>query len=636
MTSFTIDEIERRLSRDLEALDLLSNPVWVFDPARNRKLYANSSAVALWGAEDLASLRSRDFSAKSDAARIRTEQTLLAVMEGELKTDVWTFYPNGDPVSVRTVASGLLLPDGSTALLFEASVAEEPAELVRALAALRHAQIIVSIYDKDGLETFGNPHAVQMYGGRRLFSQRCEMAEEAVAAWATALETGRFRGRLSMLTDLGATLHDVTLQRTIDPVTGETSMLCYESDDSDKVRFEADLARHAHDLDEARRRAEEANEAKSVFLANMSHELRTPLNGVVSLADLLCRSELTPPEREAAELIRTSGRSLEQLLAGILQLAEIEAGGVSLNPRPFDPASVIHEVTYLLQVKAEENGTALNLHIDLPGGHVRWGDPLRFRQIVTNLISNAVKFTRDGSVQVTLQERDQRVRLLVKDSGVGFTEEQKARIFDRFQQADGSITRRFGGSGLGLAIVDELVDRMGGEIGCDSTLGAGSCFWVDLPMAVTTVSAVAEPELQNTNDFGELQVLVADDHPINRRVLEMILRPLGAEVASVENGAEAVAATRHASFDVVLMDMQMPVMDGLAATKAIVLAGGPPVIMVSANGMPEHVEAALNAGAVAHLIKPIEPAALAASIIAAVAAAKPPQLRTGRAAAESA
>lgn len=295
MTSFTIDEIGRRLSRDLEALDLLSNPIWVFDPARNRKLYANSSAVALWGAADLASLRSRDFSAKSDAARIRTEQTLAAVMEGELKTDVWTFYPNGDPVSVRTVASGLLLPDGSTALLFEASVAEEPAELVRALAALRHAEVIVSIYDKDGLETFGNPHAAQMYGDRRLFAQRCEIAEEAAAAWATALEDGRFRGRLLMRTDGGANFHDVTLQRTLDPVTGDTSLLCYESDDSDKVSFEADLARYARDLDEARRRAEEANDAKSVFLANMSHEIRTPLNGVVSLADLLCRSDLAPP-----------------------------------------------------------------------------------------------------------------------------------------------------------------------------------------------------------------------------------------------------------------------------------------------------------------------------------------------------
>ena len=310
-------------------------------------------------------------------------------------------------------------------------------------------------------------------------------------------------------------------------------------------------------------------------------------------------------------------------------MAEIEAGEFSLNTRPFDPASEIHEVTYLLQVSAEDNGTALNLHIDLPGGHIRWGDPLRFRQIVTNLLSNAIKFTRDGSVEVTLLEHGDGVRLLVEDSGIGFTEEQKARIFDRFQQADGSITRKFGGSGLGLAIVDELVDRMGGEIGCDSTLGAGSCFWVDLPLGVTTVSAVAEPEPQRTKDFSGLQVLVADDHPINRRVLEMILCPLGAEVFSVENGVEAVEVARHASFDVVLMDMQMPVMDGLAATKAIVMAGGPPIIMVSANGMPEHVEAALNAGAVAHVLKPVEPAALVGTILSIVFPANAAHARQG-------
>ncbi|WP_425988398.1 response regulator [Brevundimonas sp. TWP2-3-2] len=510
------------------------------------------------------------------------------------------------------------LRDGSEAILFEASKLEESdTEYLRALEAVRQASTPISLYDEQGSELFGNPSAARTYDVRGRFEDRCEDVSAARKAWTSA-KTGGFKGRLWMNTEGGSVCHEVWLQRTVDPITGAVAILSYETDDTGKIAAEEHLAEQITALELATTKANEANEAKSVFLANMSHELRTPLNGVVSLADLLCRSELSPTQREAAELIRTSGRSLEHLLADILQLAQIEAGEVAILAKPFDVALVAKDVTDLLRLKAEESGSTLDLRIDLPAGHGRVGDGLRFRQILTNLISNAVKFTVKGSTSVTIEERGLGIRLLVRDTGIGFNDEQKGRIFERFQQADGSITRRFGGSGLGLAITYSLVERMGGEIGCESSVGVGSTFWADLPFAVADLAVPAASQISNGGDLEGLKVLVADDHPVNRRVIEMILEPLGVEVIAVENGAEAVEAVREEPFDVVLMDMQMPVMDGLEATKTIVATEGPPVIMVSANGLPQHVEAALEAGAVAFVTKPIQPAVLIETVIATV------------------
>ncbi len=613
----SLDE-DARLPADIVGLDRLCRPVWVFDPIAERKLYANPSAIALWGAEDLASLRARDFSKKSRAARTRTEQAFAAVKAGENKSEIWTFYPQGRPVTVRAVSSHLQLRDGSSAILFEGfRLDESDAEHLRALEVVRHASTPVSLYAGNGQEIFGNPCAARAYGARRTFSDRCRDAEEARAAWTTA-KAGHFNGRLWMQTESGVFCHKVTLQRTVDPITGAAAILSYESDDTAAIESEARLADHMASLEVAMEKAEAANNAKSVFLANMSHEIRTPLNGVVSLADVLCQSDLSENQREAAELIRASGLSLEHLLADILQLAQIEAGEVKIAIAPFDVARVAKNVVDLFRLKAEESGSTLSLSIDLPAGAGRSGDALRFRQILTNLVSNAVKFTRKGSIQMTVTEQGSGIRLRVEDTGIGFDAEQGSRIFDRFQQADGSITRRFGGSGLGLAITHGLIERMGGEVVCDSTPGVGSVFRVDLPFAAATLISPSDGRVHHEDDVHGLKVLVADDHPVNRRVIEMILQPLGVDVVSVENGAEAVEAVRQTPFDAVLMDMQMPVMDGLDATRTIVDGHGPPVVMVSANGLPEHVQAALDAGAVAFVVKPVQPAALIETLTACI------------------
>ena len=387
-------------------------------------------------------------------------------------------------------------------------------------------------------------------------------------------------------------------------------------------RREAELERTAHELAGAKAAAETANQAKSEFLANMSHEIRTPLNGVVGMADLLCRSGLPPREREFAEIIRSSGQTLERLLSDILDLARVESGGVTLEQTTFDLGEAVRGAVALSRLRAEEKGLELKLAIDpMLDGHVE-GDPTRTRQILTNLLSNAIKFTEAGSVEVSATApREGFMRLAVRDSGVGFDAAAKARVFRRFEQADGSITRRFGGTGLGLAICRQLAELMGGELDCVSAPGEGSTFWADLPLKLAAAPQAVAADEPDAADFeGVLRVLVADDHATNRKVVDLILSGAGAETTCVEDGAQAVEAFRAGAFDLVLMDMQMPVLDGLSAVRAIraweAEQGRPPtlILMLTANTLPEHVAAGGEAGADGHIAKPITAGRLLAAV----------------------
>lgn len=379
----------------------------------------------------------------------------------------------------------------------------------------------------------------------------------------------------------------------------------------------------------ARRRAEEANRAKSEFLANMSHEIRTPLNGVVSMADSLARRNLDPQEHEMVELIRSSGATLERLLSDILDSAKIESGQVTLEPIAFDLEQAVSDVAALWRAKAEDKGVALHVDFDPALSGFVEGDAVRLRQVLNNLVSNALKFTAEGAVSLSVQRTEQdRILFRVNDTGVGFDAEQKSRIFIRFQQADGSITRRFGGTGLGLAISTALVDLMGGALDCESAPGEGAAFWFEIPMPVVAPVA-AEPVVGNDAvdvAAAPLRILLADDHPANRKVVEIMLAATAMEMIAVEDGQQALEAFREGGFDLVLMDMQMPVMDGLTATRAIrdlETAEGrvrTPVVMLTANAMAEHVEAGRQAGADGHLTKPVTLASLFDAIGAALQA----------------
>jgi PAS domain S-box-containing protein len=402
-------------------------------------------------------------------------------------------------------------------------------------------------------------------------------------------------------------------------------------DVTERLAIEAEMAA-------ARVAAEAANRAKSDFLANMSHEIRTPLNGVIGVAGALAQTELSPAQREMVELIVTSGGTLERVVSDVLDFSKIEAGRLEIEARPFDLRDELNGLFEMFRLRAEEKGLAFPVDYGPDACGEFLGDVVRIRQVLGNLLSNAIKFTTQGAVRTCVEiaggdAEPAVLTLQVQDTGIGFDDEFARRLFERFSQADQSITRRFGGTGLGLSISQALVEMMDGRMSVASSPGQGSCFTVTLPLPRVRACSWCGPQAEAApatpspvEGLGALKVLLAEDHAINRRVIELILGPLGVEMTTVENGAAAVEAYAQGGFDLVLMDMQMPVMDGLAATRAIraherARSGWPraAIVMLSANAMRQHKEDAAAAGADLHLPKPVTAASLLEAVSCALA-----------------
>lgn len=395
----------------------------------------------------------------------------------------------------------------------------------------------------------------------------------------------------------------------------------------------------------SRRDAEMANRSKTSFLAMMSHELRTPMNGVLGMAHLLAKSDLPPQQAERVDIIQKSGEGLMVVLNDILDMSKIEADKLSLETTPFDAVEVVRQVMALCGPSAE----AKDLFLDLrTGGHetlVVAGDPNRMRQVVANLVSNAVKFTDQGGVYVRMDcERRgeaQRLTLTVSDTGPGMTPDVQARLFEPFSQADSSIARQFGGTGLGLVISRRLARLMGGDIHLTSQEGAGACFKFTAVFQAHDEAVVSTPSLsdtaQDTPAGDGLTVLVAEDNPHNQVVVRAFLEAMGCDFEIVGNGQQAVVAASRRDFDLVLMDIQMPVMDGLAAFEAIRALPGPrggtPIVALTANAMADDRSRFIQAGFDGHVAKPIDPAQLAA-VLAAASPRKTTEMLSDRSRAE--
>jgi signal transduction histidine kinase/CheY-like chemotaxis protein len=373
--------------------------------------------------------------------------------------------------------------------------------------------------------------------------------------------------------------------------------------------------------------AEGANEAKSAFLATMSHEIRTPLNGVLGMAQAMAAETLSPVQRERLDIIDQSGKALLAILNDILDLSKIEAGKLELEEIEFDLGDVARGAHSAFTALANKKGLSFALDIDQARGVYR-GDPTRLRQILYNLISNALKFTEHGEIRVIAVRMDGSLRFTVADTGMGIPPEALAKLFGKFAQVDASTTRRFGGTGLGLAICQQLSRLMGGVIEVDSELGRGSTFTVILPMPrvgeAKPATPLPSPDVQHRDSSPGLRVLAAEDNTVNQLVLKTLLHQIGIEPVVVGDGAEALEAWEAGHWDAILMDVQMPVMDGPTATRRIrereqqTGRRRTPIIALTANAMSHHVAEYLAAGMDDHVAKPIEAGRLFQALQAAI------------------
>lgn len=389
------------------------------------------------------------------------------------------------------------------------------------------------------------------------------------------------------------------------------------------------------ELHEATASAERANRAKSHFLANMSHELRTPFNGMLGMIQLLEESQLNTEQREQLLTAKTSAQHLLNILNDILDMSALDAGQLSIKPEIVQMRFLVQEVHQLFVAQGSLKGLVMPLQFDDAAPQWVWADPSRVRQILLNILNNALKFTHQGSIQMQVECRIDGPEALwtirVRDTGVGISPEKLKLLFQRFQQADESATRRFGGTGLGLDISRKLARLMQGDIAVSSGLGQGSEFTVTIrtqlapdsiktcsPQDVTATQTVIAPSDQKSTTKPALNVLVAEDHPINQKFVGMLLGKLGHCVTFVGNGAEALKKVQAEQFDMILMDIHMPEMDGLESTRRIRQLPGAlgdiPIIALSADVMNEAKERALNSGVNAFVSKPIDKTALEKAI----------------------
>ena len=468
----------------------LDVPAWVFDATRMRIAWANAAGCAYWRAASWQELLARDLSEATEGVRTRLALTMQAHARGEVLRESWTLYPKGQPVTSMLMSRGIVLADGTQALLFvsERLPAEVDADTLRVVDAVQHTTLRIALHSlPGGAALMRNPAATQTFGpvhvgggkGPRDFDAMFPDTAIAARIVAQARNGQTFSAELELQTLQGLRWHAVDVRPVLDPVSGGKAMQF-------NARDIGDLKAAQKAMEAAKVAADNANMAKSAFLANMSHEIRTPMNGVLGLTELVLQTELDDKQRQFITLAHRSAQGLMVIINDLLDVAKVEAGQMRLEQHPFSLGQCIAEALSPLQLTASEKNLRLGWSVadSVPDPLV--GDAVRLRQVLINLVGNALKFTPAGEVRVEVASAEPTsatddasalpLRFSVRDTGIGMTAEQLAHVFEPFAQADSSITRRYGGTGLGLAIVARLVNLMGGEVHVASTPGVGSCF----------------------------------------------------------------------------------------------------------------------------------------------------------------
>ncbi|KAL3913110.1 MAG: hypothetical protein SGILL_006622 [Bacillariaceae sp.] len=618
----------------LEVFDALVHPVWIFDIDNRCMKWSNSAALVLWNASSLEELRKRSFDDMSEATLNRLKEYQCKFEQGQQISDQWTLYPLGQARQLQVHCSGVRLdPDEcSPSMMVEGiplikDVEDQVLkETIRGVEMLRHLPMHVCQFDLGGKVTFQNPEAVVIEehdesdrGSLELdasmndtdgesslsSSQRTEeqltrkrqrsgdFVDRFIDANLGRSLLERLRSGSEPTTDLKAQIHTnqgprwsaIQLRKTTDPVTGDPAFLYSARDISDAIQAKKDR---------------EAKERKSEFLAIMAHEIRTPLHQIIGFTDLLDQTKnLDADQKSYIKLLQQCSQGLLTVISDVLDYSKLEAGKMKIEHIPYEPKAVMEGAMSAVQSSCEEKGIffTLDWNKDLP--FKLCGDPNRLRQILLNLLSNAVKFTSEGGIHVLvecevtgdrpttqlsskkrktsgkgLQVAKKMIRFIVTDTGMGIPEEHQSMIFRQYHQGALSIAREHGGTGLGLSICKLLVESMGGTLGLESEVSKGSSFWFTLPIEVPKEANVVDPLEDDTMSIGGgLKILVAEDNQINQKLAKRMLERLGHKPDIAENGKVAIEKVQLNSYDLVLMDIQMPVMDGLEATKRLRMMG---------------------------------------------------------------
>ncbi len=515
-------------------------------------------------------------------------------------------YAGANPVMTKDIANAVIqLAAYKKALDAHALVSKTDAR--GRITAANDTFCEISGYARD--ELIGKDH--------RMLNSGHHSNEFMADLWKTIRDQQIWHGTIRNLSKDGSFYW---VKSTIFPVVNKNNDIC---------EF-ISIRTHVPDLQVAKDEAEAASHLKSEFLAVMSHEIRTPMNGVLGAAEILQTMDLSSEMRRFVDIISDSGTSLLELLNDILDLSKLNAGKTVFEETEFRLSDTVGKVASIHNLKASEKDIGLNVTIDNDVNDFRVGDPGKLTQILHNLLSNAVKFTNDGLVQLTLSNASKdtgdeaALMIAVSDTGIGMSDEQIANVFSPFVQADSSIARNFGGTGLGLSIVKRIVDAMGGEINLSSTPGVGSTFRIKLNFATATKTSAVAPQ-KNAVNVGKLpaatSILVAEDNETNRLIIKTFLKRAGATATMAENGKEAVEHFQRGQYDLILMDIHMPVMDGEEAFQEIRNLqdkGGlnhTPIIAVTADAMDHQVRHYLDFGFDGHLPKPVTEKSLVQTIL---------------------